>query len=101
MSLRRYLSGSEFTVKERIDADSQKATSVISEDQDRTVVFKDLNGGVAVGNMFSTRAKIADAMGIQPQDIVKHMLYAIDHPVDTAVTLSSGLSPRRITAPFP
>ena len=85
MSLRRYLSGSEFTVKESIDADSQKATSLMSEDQDRTVVFGDLNRGVAVGNIFSTRAKIADAMGIAPADIVKHMLYAIDHPTDTAV----------------
>ena len=85
MSLRRYLSGSEFTVKDSIDADTQKATSLISEDQDRTVVFEDLNGGVAVGNIFSTRAKIAEAMGIAPADIVKHMLYAIDHPVDTAV----------------
>ena len=64
MSLRRYLSGSEFTVKDSIDADTQKATSLISEDQDRTVVFEDLNGGVAVGNIFSTRAKIAEAMGI-------------------------------------
>ena len=85
MSLRRYLSGSEFTVKEHIDADTQRATALVSEDQDRTVLFEDLNGGAAVGNLFSTRAKIADAMGIQPQDIVKHMLYAIDNPIDTAV----------------
>ena len=85
MSLRKYLYGSENVVKESLDADSQKATSIMSADQDRTVVFEDLNGGVAVGNIFSTRDKIAKAMGIAPADIVKHMIHAIDNPVDTAL----------------
>ena len=85
MSVRKYLSGSEFAVKEKIDADSQFATKIMSEDQDRTVLFEDLNGGRAVGNLFSTRKKIADAMGIGQGDIVKHMIDAIDHPIDTEV----------------
>ena len=83
MSVRKYLTGSEFTIKEHVDPDSQTATRFMTEDQDRTVVFEDLNGGKAVGNLFSTRAKIAAAMGIGQGDIVRRMIHAIDNPVDT------------------
>ena len=78
MSLRKYLYGSENVVKESLDADSQKATSIMSADQDRAVVFEDLNGGVAVGNIFSTRDKIAKAMGIAPADMVGVHTYGHD-----------------------
>jgi UbiD family decarboxylase len=83
MSVGKYLTGSEYKVEKKIDADSQDATKIISEDQDRTVLFTDLNGGRAVGNLFSTRKKIAMALGIDQSDIVKHMIYAIDNPTDT------------------
>ena len=84
MSAGKYLTGSEFTVKEKIDADSQIATKYMAEDQDRTVVFESVNGGKAVGNLFSTRKKIADAMNIQQSDVVKHMIHAIDNPEDAS-----------------
>ena len=85
MSVGMYLTGSEFEVGKKIDADSQDATKIISEDQDRTVLFTDLNGGKAVGNLFSTRRKIASAMGIDQSEIVKHMIHAIDNPEDTQI----------------
>ncbi len=85
MSVGMYLTGSEFEVGKKIDADSQDATKIISEDQDRTVLFTDLNGGKAVGNLFSTRRKIATAMGIDQSEIVKHMIHAIDNPEDTQI----------------
>ena len=83
MSVGKYLTGTEFKVDRKIDADSQDATRIISENQDRTVLFTDLNGGKAVGNLFSTRKKIASALGIDQSDIVKHMIRAIDNPIDT------------------
>ena len=83
MSVGKYLTGSEYKVDRKIDADSQDATKIISEDQDRTVLFTDLNGGKAVGNLFSTRKKIASALGIDQSEIVKYMIKAIDHPCDT------------------
>jgi len=83
MSVGKYLTGSEYKVEKKIDADSQDATKIIMEDQDRTVLFTDLNGGKAVGNLFSTRKKVASALGIDQSEIVKHMIYAIDNPVDT------------------
>lgn len=82
MSVRKYLSGSEHIVSGNIDADSQNATRIIAEDQDRTVLFSDLNGGAAVGNLFSTRKKIASALGIDQSEIVTHMIHAIDNPED-------------------
>ena len=85
MSVGKYLTGSEYKVDRKIDADSQDATKIISEDQDRTVLFTDLNGGKAVGNLFSTRKKIASALGIDQSGIVKFMVNAIDNPADTEV----------------
>ena len=85
MSVGKYLTGSEYKVDRKIDADSQDATKIISEDQDRTVLFTDLNGGRAVGNLFSTRKKIASALGIDQSGIVKFMINAIDNPADTEV----------------
>ena len=85
MSVGKYLTGSEYKVDRKIDADSQDATKIISEDQDRTVLFNDLNGGKAVGNLFSTRKKIASALGIDQSGIVKFMIDAIDNPADTEV----------------
>ena len=85
MSVGKYLTGSEYKVDRKIDADSQDATKIISEDQDRTVLFTDLNGGRAVGNLFSTRKKIASALGIDQSGIVKFMIDAIDNPADTEI----------------
>ena len=85
MSVGKYLTGSEYKVDRKIDADSQDATKIISEDQDRTVLFTDLNGGRAVGNLFSTRKKIASALGIDQSGIVKFMINAIDNPADTEI----------------
>lgn len=83
MSVGRYLKGSEFKCTKKIDPDSQLATKAMAEDQDRTVIFESFNGGKAVGNLFSTRKKIADAMGIEQKDIVTSLLAAIDNPSDT------------------
>ena len=85
MSVGKYLKGSEFAVDSKINPDSQEATKIMSEDQDRTVVFKSFNGGKAVGNLFSTRKKIATAMGIDQKDIVKTLITAIDDPCDTEI----------------
>lgn len=85
MSVGRYLKGSEFLVNEKIDADSLVSTKIIKEDQDRTVVFTDFNGGKAVGNLFSTRKKVADALNIDQSEIVTTLIDAIDHPCDAVL----------------
>ena len=80
MSVRRYVPDSAFFVKEHIDPDTQRTTGILMEDQSRTVVFESLNGGKAVGNLFSTREKIAEAMGIAPGDITDVLSRALDCP---------------------
>ena len=67
-------------VSEKIECESEKITKVLMEDQDRTVLFEDIGGGRAAGNVFSTRGKIAEAMGIRPQEIVDFLAFAIAHP---------------------
>jgi 2,5-furandicarboxylate decarboxylase 1 len=79
-----------------VDADSGKVTKILSEDQESTVVFTDLNGGKAAGNVFSTRKKIADAMNIEPGDLVKALMEAIDNPADTEETDSPEFGAKEV-----
>ncbi len=67
-------------ISERIESDSGQAARILAENQEATVFFGDLNGGKAVGNRFSTREKIASALGIQKEEIVGHLLEAITSP---------------------
>ena len=60
--------------------DDCSVTSFLMADQAKTVVFEDLDGGKAVGNRFSTREKMADALNIPKDAIVGHILHAVDHP---------------------
>ena len=83
MSIGNLVQKDTFKVKKaKIDLE---VTKILSEDQDRTVLFEDLNGGKAVGNLFSTRAKIASAMKIEQNKIVEHLLNAIAAPVKTNI----------------
>ncbi|UAL08293.1 MAG: UbiD family decarboxylase [Candidatus Methanogranum gryphiswaldense] len=83
MSLRNSLHGDVRKVEENIDPDSGKITKYLMGDQETTFLFTNLNGKKAAGNVFSTRKKIADALNIKPEDIVKSLMNAIDDPKDT------------------
>ena len=84
------------TVKESVTSDALvvdaptcrddcSATRVLLQDQARTVVFQDLDGGKAVGNRFSTREKMAAALNIPKDGIVNHILEAVNHPIPCEV----------------
>ncbi|MDR0778932.1 MAG: UbiD family decarboxylase [Methanomassiliicoccaceae archaeon] len=85
MSVRKFLAPDVIINDKKINADSQEITKILVGDQDKTFHFKSLNGGEAVGNLFSTRAKIAEAMNIRPDDIVKHLSSAISNPKQVKV----------------
>ncbi|MDR2845792.1 MAG: UbiD family decarboxylase [Candidatus Methanoplasma sp.] len=85
MSLKNSLGGNVRVVKKKIDADSADVTKILLEDQEKTVFFENLNGGTAAGNVFSTRKKIADALNIAPEDIVGHLINAVDSPKDVKI----------------
>jgi len=82
MSLRDFLGEKTCSVKEKIDPSSTKITEILLKDQNTTVLFENVNGKPAAGNVFSTRKKVADAMNIAPEMIVEHILSAIDSPSD-------------------
>lgn len=79
MAVKRFLHDGSI-IEKKTKPESSDVTRILMEDQDETIVFKDLNGGTAAGNLFSTRKKIADAMKIDSKDIVKHMIDAISSP---------------------
>ena len=86
MSVGKYLKGTEFRVKDKIDADSTQSTKLMLEDQDRTIIFENVTGGKAVGNLFSTRQKVAEALNIGQDVIVTSLIHASDNTCDTEFT---------------
>ncbi len=67
-------------VAECIDPDGYGATRYLLKDQETTFLFKDINGGKAAGNVYSTREKIAAAMNIPKDAIVRHIMDAMASP---------------------
>ncbi len=63
-----------------VDPDSSAVSERLLEDQDRTVLYSSLNGGSAVGNLFSTRDKIARYLGVRKEDIMEHLMTAMSEP---------------------
>ncbi len=59
-----------------------EVTRHLLKDQDRVVHFTDLNGHEAVGNLWSTRARVCRALGADPQGLIHRLLQAIHHPMD-------------------
>jgi len=80
MSVKDSLFGEIRTIQSRVESESKDVSSYLMEDQNVTVVFEDLNGGKAAGNRFSTREKIAKALNIPKEDIVTHLLDAVNSP---------------------
>lgn len=68
------------TVPGRVSRDDCSVAARLLEDQGASVLFEDLDGGRALGNRFSTREKIAGALNIPADGIVKHILDAVSHP---------------------
>ncbi|MDR3206552.1 MAG: UbiD family decarboxylase [Candidatus Methanoplasma sp.] len=82
MTLKNSLSGDVRKIGKKTDPDSAEVAAALLEDQNVTVVFEDLNGGKAAGNVYSTRAKIAAALNIRPDGIVDHLIAAAESPAD-------------------
>ena len=85
MSVKKSLFGNVTTITEPIASDVQDTTRILSRDQDATVVFEDLNGGKAAGNLFSTREKTAAALNIPRDAIVEHLLDAVNRPAECVI----------------
>jgi len=73
-------------VNEPVDPDSYDATRALLADQAQTILFTNLNGGRAAGNVYSTRAKIATALKCSPEELVQRLMTAMAAPQPTVET---------------
>ena len=80
MTVEKSLFGNIVTVSDAVDPDTRDVTRRLMDDQEATVVFENLNGGRAAGNIFSTREKTAQALNVPRDGIVEHLLEAIGSP---------------------
>lgn len=55
-------------------------TKVLYKEKTTPVLFENLDGHTAVGNLWSTRERIAQAMGVTPMELAKKMMQAMDSP---------------------
>ncbi len=55
-------------------------TKILLKEKTRPVVFENLDGFRAVGNLWSTRERIARAMHVQPTELTLKMMQAMDSP---------------------
>jgi UbiD family decarboxylase len=66
-------------VKGRVSRDLE-ATKALWKARNVPVLFENLDGYQAVGNLWSTRERVARAMGTSPGDLANKMLQAMDSP---------------------
>ncbi len=81
LSVRQLLSEFEetITIKGRISRELE-LTKILLKEKTTPVVFEDLDGHRAVGNLWSTRDRIARAMHTSSTELTKKMMQAMDSP---------------------
>ncbi|OGD45097.1 MAG: hypothetical protein A3K76_07130 [Euryarchaeota archaeon RBG_13_57_23] len=67
------------TVKGRVSRELE-ITKALWKEKTKPVFFENLDGFRAVGNLWSTRERIASAMAVTPADLSMKMMQAMDHP---------------------
>lgn len=55
-------------------------TKTLFKEKTKPVLFENLDGYRAVGNLWSTRERVAQAMGVTPVELSKKMMQAMDSP---------------------
>lgn len=81
LSIRAFVDQFKETVvlKGQISRDLE-LTKILFKEKTRPVLFENLDGFRAIGNLWSTRERIARAMGVDPLDLTKKMMQAMDAP---------------------
>ncbi len=69
-------------IKDRTRRDLE-ATQVLLRNPMRPVHFQDLEGAEAVGNLWSTRERVAAALGVSQRELFTQIMEAQVHPKDT------------------
>ena len=81
MSVRSFLDKFEETivVNGHISRDLE-LTHILFKEKTKPVLFENMDGFRAVGNLWSTRERIAQAMGVEPIELTNKMMQAMDSP---------------------
>jgi 2,5-furandicarboxylate decarboxylase 1 len=81
MSMRGLLSNfTDLITVDRPVAIDLEPTRVLQSDQRRPVLFTDLNGGKAAGNLWSERGRVAKALGLEKEKLTPALVNALSHP---------------------
>jgi len=93
MSLRGIVSCAKdpLVIREPVEV-AYEVTRILLENQNRVVRFMDLNGGEAVGNLYSTRESVCAALGIEPQELVPKLLRASAKPLPPSEVKAPGFN---------
>lgn len=93
MSLRGIVSCAKdpLVIREPVEV-AYEVTRILLENQNRVVRFMDLNGGEAVGNLYSTRESVCAALGIEPQELVPKLLRANAKPLPPSEVKAPGFN---------
>jgi len=78
-------------------ARTPEVTKLLQSDPRTVFHFTDLEGHEAVGNLWGTRARIARALGVKPEQLLKTMLTAIRNPQDTSLVDTAAFLPHTST----
>jgi UbiD family decarboxylase len=98
LSVRALLSQFDDTVvvKGRVSRDLE-LTRILLKERTRPVLFENLDGYRAVGNLWSTRERIAKAMATTPQELNRKMLQAMDSPSEPQLIESAPFDKNILT----
>ena len=72
------------TIPERVGRELE-VTRHLRAHPTRPVVFPNLEGGPAAGNLWATRDRVAAALGTRREELLPRLLAAQAHPVDTRI----------------
>lgn len=92
MAIRQWLetfSGDVVTVKDRTSRELE-CTRVLMKHPRSPVHFTDLEGFEAVGNLWSTRERVAGAMGTTRDELMGHLIEAMARPEDAELVEKAG-----------
>ena len=81
LSVRRFIEQFDETivVKGHISKETE-LTKILLKERTRPVLFENLDGFRVIGNLWSTRDRIAKAMGVSPLELSQKMMQAMDSP---------------------
>ena len=86
-----------YTIEEPVELELA-VTRILRDDEERVVHFKDLAGQPGVGNLWASRKRICEALGVSREKLPFVILDAIRHPISEEMTKDAGFLAGEIPA---